>query len=250
MGASRWFFSMSGLILLVCAIGDRGQGARTSASTSSRAPGSRRRWSSAATVDEVREAVETRGFDDAKIQTVSDEELGENVVQISTRSSGRDAGRSTKPLLDERSARAVDPDVSEIGPTFGEIDRELRDRRDHRLADRHRGLHRAALPVEVRRAGADRADARHPHHGGRLRPGRPGGDDVDGRGAAHHPRLLALRHDHRVRPHPREHAAHAERRVLADRQPLDERGDRALAGDLRSARCCRCSRCSSSAATR
>ena len=42
--------------------------------------------------------------------------------------------------------------------------------------------------------------------------------------------LLALRHDHRVRPHPREHAAHAARRVLADRQPLDVRGaDRSLA---------------------
>ena len=32
--------------------------------------------------------------------------------------------------------------------------------------------------------------------------------------------LLALRHDHRVRPRAREHPAHAERGVLADRQPL------------------------------
>src|SRR5438445_4790060 len=35
---------------------------------------------------------------------------------------------------------------------------------------------------------------------------RSGGDDVDGRGAAHDPGLLAVRHDHRVRPDPRERA--------------------------------------------
>ena len=61
---------------------------------------------------------------------------------------------------------------------------------------------------------------------------RPGGDDVDGRGAADDPGLLALRHDHRVRPNPRERAADAARGVLADRQPLDERGADALAGDV------------------
>ena len=38
---------------------------------------------------------------------------------------------------------------------------------------------------------------------------RPGGDDRDGRGAADDPRVFALRHDHRVRPRPRERAAHA-----------------------------------------
>ena len=54
---------------------------------------------------------------------------------------------------------------------------------------------------------------------------------VDGRGVADHPRLLALRHDHRVRPHTRERAADAARRLLPDRQPLDERGPDALAGD-------------------
>ncbi len=56
-----------------------------------------------------------------------------------------------------------------------------------------------------------------------------GGDDVDRGGAAHHPRLLALRHDHRVRPNTRERAAHAAGHVQPDRQPLDERGHRALA---------------------
>ena len=118
-----------------------------------------------------------------------------------------------------------------VGPTFGQTVAEQRDHRDHRLAAGDLGLHRAALRVEVRRAGADRADARPADHRRRLRADRPGGDDVDGRGAADHPGLLALRHDHRVRPRAREHAAHAARRVLADRQPLDVRGADAVAGD-------------------
>ena len=46
----------------------------------------------------------------------------------------------------------------------------------------------------------------------------------DRRRVPDHPRLLALRHDHRVRPNPRERAADAARGLLADRQPLDERG--------------------------
>ena len=79
---------------------------------------------------------------------------------------------------------------------------------------------------------------------------RPGGDDVDGRGAADHLGLLALRHDHRVRPHPRERAAHAARRLLADRQPLDERGADAIPGDVVLHAACRSSRCCSSAARR
>ena len=53
----------------------------------------------------------------------------------------------------------------------------------------------------------------------------------NGRRFPHHPRLLALRHDHRLRPNTREHAAHAAGCVLADRQPLDERGADPFAGD-------------------
>ena len=117
---------------------------------------------------------------------------------------------------------------------LGELDRaDLRraDRahgadRDHRVADPDLDLHRAPVRVQVRGAGADRAVPRHPDHRGRVRPGRAGGDDVDGRGAAHHLGLLALRHDHRVRPNTRERAAHAAGDVHADRQPLDGRGAR------------------------
>ena len=53
------------------------------------------------------------------------------------------------------------PDVRQDG-------RQQRDHRDHRLAAGDLGLHRAALRVEVRDPGADRADARPADHRGRV----------------------------------------------------------------------------------
>ena len=248
MGWSKWFFSMSGVILLVCALAIGGKGLNFGIDFES---GTRitAALEKPATVDQVRDAVGPAGFADAKIQTVKNPELGNNVVQISAERVGQDGRRSpTRSTSAVRHRRRPGGlrDRADVRRVRG----ELRARRDHRLAARDLDLHHAAVRVEVRRAGADRAGARHPDHGGHLRPGRPGGDDVDGRGAAHHPGLLALRHDHRVRPDPRERAADAERRLLADLQPLDERGHRRARWRPRSARCCRCSRCSCSAARR
>ena len=189
MGASRWFFSMSGLILLVCtlAIGANGLNFGIDFESGTRITSA---LDKAATVEQVREAITPAGFADAKIQTIKNEELGPNVVQISDEVSGRTT--EVTEALDKtlRRARGAGDlrDRADLRPVRG----QLRAGRDHRVADRHLDLHLAALRVEVRRAGADRADARHPHHGGRLRPRRPGGDDVDGRGAADHPGLLAL----------------------------------------------------------
>ena len=65
--------------------------------------------------------------------------------------------RDCETRLDQELRRHVEllqlvgrPDVRRDG-------REQRDHRDHRVAAGDLGLHRAALPVEVRRAGADRA---------------------------------------------------------------------------------------------
>ena len=128
--------------------------------------------------------------------------------------------------------------------------RQQRDHRDHRLAAGDLRLHRAALRVEVRDTGADRADARPADHGRRLLADRARSDDLDGRGAADDPRVFALRHDHRVRSCARERAANAARGLLADRQPIDVRGADADRWRRASARCCRCSRCCCSAAKR
>ena len=84
------------------------------------------------------------------------------------------AARSSDALRRARSASATNCSSTSIGPTFGQTVANTRDHRDHRLAARDLDLHRAALRVEVRGAGADRADARPADHRRRLRA-RPAG---------------------------------------------------------------------------
>ena len=57
------------------------------------------------------------GFGDARIQTVDNEELGSNVVQISAEESGR-TDQVTDALRSEFGVRG-EPEVTEVGPTFG-----------------------------------------------------------------------------------------------------------------------------------
>jgi SecD/SecF fusion protein len=117
MGASRWFFSMSGLILLICtlAIGSKGLNFGIDFESGTRVTAALER---SATVEEVREAIAPVGFGDAKIQTIDNEELGPNVVQIADEVSGRTT--QVSDALDEAFGLEEEPEVSEIGPTFGE----------------------------------------------------------------------------------------------------------------------------------
>ena len=117
MGASRWFFSMSGLILLVCAlaIGSKGLNFGIDFESGTRITAALEK---AATVEQVREAVTPAGFADAKIQTIDNEELGPNVVQLSDEKSG--VTNRVTDALDDRFGIRGEPEVSEIGPTFGE----------------------------------------------------------------------------------------------------------------------------------
>ena len=71
-----------------------------------------------ATVEQVRDAIAPAGFADAKIQTIDNEELGPNVVQISDEVSGKTD--QVTQALDDAFGVAGEPEVSEIGPTFGE----------------------------------------------------------------------------------------------------------------------------------
>src|SRR5215218_530730 len=116
MGASRWFFSMSGAILVICALAIGGKGLNFGIDFES---GTRitAALEKAATVEQVRDAIAPAGFADAKIQTVDNKELGQNVVQISDEASGK-----TDKVTDElQQAFGISgqPEVSEIGPTFG-----------------------------------------------------------------------------------------------------------------------------------
>ena len=116
MGKAKWFFSMSGVILLVCALAMSGRGINFGIDFEGgariTAPLDR-----PATVDQVRDAVAPLGIADAKIQTLQNEALGPNVVQISTEE-GVDVDAVNKVLSDQFGNE--NPNVEEIGPSFGE----------------------------------------------------------------------------------------------------------------------------------
>jgi SecD/SecF fusion protein len=117
MGASRWFFSMSGMILLACtlAIAANGLNFGIDFESGTRVTAALER---AASVEQVRDAVEPAGFGDAKIQTIRNEELGPNVVQIADEVSGKT--NQLTDALDREFGIRGEPEVSEIGPTFGQ----------------------------------------------------------------------------------------------------------------------------------
>jgi SecD/SecF fusion protein len=116
MGASRWFFSMSGLILLICtlAIGSKGLNFGIDFESGTRITAALQK---PATVEQVRDAISPAGFADAKIQTIQNKELGPNVVQISDEVSGKT--KQVTDALNQRFTIQGEPEVSEIGPTFG-----------------------------------------------------------------------------------------------------------------------------------
>src|SRR5215213_1663874 len=116
MGASRWFFSMSGMILLICALAIAGKGLNFGIDFES---GTKitAALEKKASVEQVRNAIAPAGFGDAKIQTISNAELGPNVVQISAEESGRTP--QVTGALNKAFGVQGQPEVSEIGPTFG-----------------------------------------------------------------------------------------------------------------------------------
>jgi SecD/SecF fusion protein len=117
-GASKWFFSMSGVILLIGALAIAGKGLHFGIDFES---GTRitASLSKPATVERVRDTVTGQGFDNVEVQTVTDPELGKNVVQIKT--------SSLKPPEVDKVENALRADFGldqsssqSIGPTFGQ----------------------------------------------------------------------------------------------------------------------------------
>jgi SecD/SecF fusion protein len=118
MGASRWFFSASGVILLIGALAIAGKGLHFGIDFES---GTRIKASleQSATVQQVRTAIEDEGFDNVSVQSVQDPDLGNNVMQIST--------ASLKPAQVDKVENTLDSEFgleesssSSIGPTFGQ----------------------------------------------------------------------------------------------------------------------------------
>jgi SecD/SecF fusion protein len=119
MGNSRWFFSMSGVILVAGALAIAGIGVNFGIDFES---GSRIKTplERPASVDQVRTVMDDFGYGDAKIQTVKDPQLGKNVVQISTKTLQPAKVDQIRQALDQKfGVRAGDFTSESIGPTFG-----------------------------------------------------------------------------------------------------------------------------------
>jgi SecD/SecF fusion protein len=120
MGASRWFFSMSGCILIVGGLALATQQLNFGIDFES---GTRIKVALIKTTDEegVRDALDKAGIASEEVQQVSDPELGENVFQISTRELGPNRVKDAQKALESEFQIAEDGfDSTSVGPTFGQ----------------------------------------------------------------------------------------------------------------------------------
>jgi SecD/SecF fusion protein len=119
IGNSKWFFSMSGAILVAGALAIAGLGINFGIDFES---GTRIKTpvEKTATVDQVRSVVSKLGYSDAKIQQVKDPQLGSNVFQISTKTlQPAQVDKVRQALNQSFGVRQGDFSSSSIGPTFG-----------------------------------------------------------------------------------------------------------------------------------
>jgi SecD/SecF fusion protein len=119
MGKSKWFFSMSGVILLVGALAIAGKGIDFGIDFES---GTRIKTpiEQDASTDDVRNALPS-DLRDAEVQEVEEPDLGEHVFQISTDTLEPDEVTRVRTVLDEElGVSQADFSSSSIGPTFGE----------------------------------------------------------------------------------------------------------------------------------
>jgi SecD/SecF fusion protein len=117
MGASKWFFSMSGVILLIGALAIGGKGLKFGIDFES---GTRVKTALVKPTNEngVRAALPANIQGDAKIQRVSDKEIGSNAFQISTKTLTRtQVQRVQQALTKSFGVKNFNDDT--IGPTFG-----------------------------------------------------------------------------------------------------------------------------------
>ena len=119
MGKARWFFSVSGVILMIgaLAIGGNGLNFGIDFEAGTRITAALER---SATVEQVRDVLGTQGLAEAKLQTIDNPELGRNVVQISTDTLQPSQVGEVNSALDQRFGLEQEPEVNSIGPTFGQ----------------------------------------------------------------------------------------------------------------------------------
>jgi SecD/SecF fusion protein len=118
-GAARYFFSASGVILLIGALAIGGKGLTFGIDFES---GSRIKAAFVlpATENGIRDVLTSSGVDaGAKIQRVTDKELGKNAFQISTQELMQPQAQKALNALDKKFQIRGQPDTTFIGPTFG-----------------------------------------------------------------------------------------------------------------------------------
>ena len=120
MGTSRYFFSASGVILLIGALAIAGKGLNFGidfeSGTRITAP-----LTQPASVDRVRGVLEEQGLADASIQTLDNPDLGRNVVQISTETLPVENVNDVNEALGAAfGGFEDDPSIEAIGPSFGQ----------------------------------------------------------------------------------------------------------------------------------
>jgi len=119
MGASKWFFSMSGMILLIGALAIGGKGLNFGIDFTS---GTRitTALTKPASESNLRSVLEANGITDAKIQRVDNKDLGANVVQISTEELQPTKVEALRARLDQSFGGTQNFSSTSIGPTFGQ----------------------------------------------------------------------------------------------------------------------------------
>jgi SecD/SecF fusion protein len=118
MGASRWFFSLSGAILLVGALAIGGKGLNFGISFKS---GTRIQTAFAkpgVTENQVTDVMKTAGFGSAEVQKFKNRSVGGTGFQISTRTLRPNKVAQIKSLLESKFGTRNFSSTS-IGPTFG-----------------------------------------------------------------------------------------------------------------------------------
>src|SRR3954471_400989 len=117
-GMSKWFFSMSGVILLIGGLAIAGKGINFGIDFES---GTRitAELEQPATVEQVRTVLSADGYGDATVQGVSNAQLGKHVFQISTATLEPPEVDKVNDSLRDKFGLVQQPDAESIGPTFG-----------------------------------------------------------------------------------------------------------------------------------
>ena len=119
MGASKWFFSFSGLILLIGALAIGGKGLNFGIDFTS---GTRivTALNQPATESQLRDTLSGLGVTDAKIQRVDNKTLGNNGFQISTSQLEPAKVVKVQAALDAKYGGTKNFGADSVGPTFGQ----------------------------------------------------------------------------------------------------------------------------------